>query len=137
MTKVKKIKTNLKINKKWWIIAIVIITITLLAQLILPGLRIPAGDVGGIVLYHSPECPLCQDVKTYISEQGISGIIYKDISVRRADANELYNKMIQCGEDVSGGLAIPVLWDNGQCFIGRDEVINHFENMAARDILNQ
>ncbi len=138
MTKVKKIKTNFKTHQIWWIIAIVIIAITLLAGLILPGLRIPTGDIGGATLYHTPECPHCQDVKAYIQERGTEeNIIYKDVSLGRVNQNELYNKMRRCGEDVSGGLAVPVLWSDNQCFVGRDEIINYLGAMVAENTLNQ
>ena len=119
----------MKINKTWWIIAVVLLSSALVGQLILPGILTPAIDNEQIVLYHTPDCPHCQDVKAYIIEREIAGIIKKDISENRVNANELYQRMTQCGRDVSAGLVVPVLWDEGRCFVGRDEVMSHLETM--------
>lgn len=123
-------KKNNNFNQKWIIAGISLVAIILIGVSLRGGVfNQSASNQESKILYHSPACPICLDVKAYISDNNITGIVQKNVEVNRAAANELRSKMIRCGEDISRGLSVPVLWADGQCFLGGPEIISYFENL--------
>jgi hypothetical protein len=123
-----------KINWKWAGAAIVAI-IALVVMTFGNGLtsilsNYGKGD-GSKILYYSLTCSYCKNVSEYIKNNEITGILEKEISVDQANANELYERMVQCGEDVSDGLHIPVLWAEGKCFVGETEAIDYLKTINS------
>lgn len=118
-------------DKKWLIgiaVAAAIIMFLTLGKGLLSAIFTTGEGDGSKILYHTLTCPHCQNVKEYIKEKGITGIVEKEVSVDREIIDEFRDRLVGCGEDVSQGMPIPVLWAEGKCFIGEDEVINYFES---------
>lgn len=123
-------KENNNFNQKWIIVGISLMVIILIGVSLREGLfNRPVQDQESKILYHSPACPICLDVKAYINDNNITDIVQKNVNINQAAANELHSKMIRCGEDVSRGLSVPVLWAEGQCFLGGSEIIGYFESL--------
>jgi glutaredoxin len=93
------------------------------------------GD-GSKILYYSLACSYCENVSNYIESNGIIGILEKEISVDSTNANELYERMVQCGKDVSAGIPIPVLWADGQCFVGEIEAVDYLKTLKNEETEN-
>jgi glutaredoxin len=123
---------TVKKKSKKWLVGAAVTLIVLLGLTFGKGIlsmmfTTGSGD-GSAVLYHTLTCPHCQNVKDYIKEKGISGIVEKEISIDQSAANELYERLVKCSKDVSQGMPIPVLWVKDRCFIGEVEITGYFEN---------
>jgi len=128
-------------GRKWAFVAVAVAIVVFLGLTLgdtfLTGLSIkkPAqgSQDGEKVLYHTFTCPHCENVRDYIEENGITGITEKEISISQVAANELYDRMVECGKDASKGLTVPVLWDNGECFFGDTDIINHLQGPTSEN----
>lgn len=88
-------------------------------------------------LFYGDTCPHCKDVEEFLQEkpaveQKIT-IIRKEIYQNQDNARELVQTATVCGLNTSS-IGVPFLVDKGQCFMGKEEVINQLKVDAG---LNQ
>lgn len=68
--------------------------------------------MANIVIYSTPTCPWCHQVKDYLTEKGIPFVDY-DVSADMDKANEMIEK--------SGQRGVPVIDIDGSIIIGFDK----------------
>jgi glutaredoxin-related protein len=115
--------------KKYLLLAIVII----LGLFFLVYLKnSQTADITGnesIILFYGKECPHCQIVEEYIKKNNV------DEKVKFTRAEIFHNKNNQkvfleknkaCGVTNEKEMGVPLLWADGKCFSGQDQVIEYF-----------
>ncbi|MFA4999253.1 MAG: glutaredoxin domain-containing protein [Parcubacteria group bacterium] len=127
--------TDKKATSKKWVIgfatAALVFLGLILGKSLLPKPPEVIGGNGEMVLYYTVTCPHCKNVEEFIDENEVSGVTKKEISMSQVAADELYDRLVGCGEDVSQGLPVPVLWESGKCFVGEDEAINYLKGLTS------
>lgn len=81
------------------------------------------------ILYYGNGCPHCAIVDKYISDNGVAAKIsfsQKEVYGNKNNRDELISKAQGCGLDTAA-IGIPLLWDNGKCYVGDEEIINYFK----------
>jgi len=79
------------------------------------------------ILYFGDTCPHCENVEKYIKDNGIDGkieILRKEVYRNQKNAREMAKKAEQCGLP-TGEIGVPFLWDNGQCVLGDQPIIDY------------
>jgi hypothetical protein len=110
----------------------------------------------GIVLFYSPNCPHCQDVEKFLTENNIAQKVkytelevpfaFKTSTQLQANAELAVGLAQQCKLDVSQGISIPFLYDPstdsasslqassgqaGKCYLGEVDIPNFFKAQAG------
>lgn len=83
-----------------------------------------------IILFYSDSCPHCQNVETYINENGVKDKIKfeeKEVSQNQANAALLERKAKECGLDTAQGLGVPFFFTGKDCLMGDEPIINYFK----------
>lgn len=83
---------------------------------------------GALSLYFRPECPHCQNVEKFISDNKLGekyDIQMKNIDESGLYANELMARSQLCSISAES-LGVPLLYDSGECYMGEDEIIDYF-----------
>lgn len=84
------------------------------------------GTDAGLILYSSEDCPHCAKVEEFMAENKITeklSIAQKEVSKNQQNAMELLGKAQQCGLP-SNNVGVPFLWNNGECLLGDQDIIN-------------
>lgn len=84
----------------------------------------------GIVIYYGITCPYCKDVDEWIEQEAAEEwleIEQKEVYEVRANANELTQVAASCGHDTSRGVGVPFMYANGECYLGKIEIIDYLE----------
>jgi len=83
---------------------------------------------GTTILYSTKTCPHCRNVKDWLVKNGAvrerSGLIEKDANSPGV-VKEMKEKMKECDFDSSGGILVPLLFDQGKCFLGDQPIIDY------------
>jgi len=83
---------------------------------------------GSIILYTTEICPHCRVVENWLAEneeiKKKSGLTEKDAN-SAGIADEMIAKMKECNLDASQGIRVPLLSDNGECFLGDQPIIDY------------
>ncbi|MEI7452227.1 MAG: glutaredoxin domain-containing protein [Candidatus Falkowbacteria bacterium] len=82
-----------------------------------------------LVLYYSTTCPHCKIVEQYMDENKIqakSGIVMKEVSGDKANAQELVAKAVTCNIS-QNDLGVPFLWNDGKCLVGDKDIVDFFK----------
>ena len=88
-----------------------------------------ATSSSGLILFYSVSCPHCQKVEQYMSDNKVSdklAIDQKEISDKTV-ANLLLEKAKACNLNMDS-VGVPFLWNNGQCLVGDEDIINFFKS---------
>src|SRR4030043_713678 len=84
------------------------------------------------VLYISESCEFCKEVEDWLSVRPEiatrSGLIIKEVSSDQGNAKDLLERAKDCEEATTGGVNVPFLYSNGQCFVGESEIEKHLED---------
>lgn len=82
----------------------------------------------GMVLFYGEGCPHCENVKEYVTENGISDkIFFEQKEVHEGNnMEEISYRAKQCGIS-KDSLVIPLLWDGSKCYMGDNDIINYFK----------
>ena len=92
---------------------------------------IPRYDV---IFFYGRECPHCQDVEDFLQRNKVSEKInFDSIEVWHNRTNEatLLEKAKECGVD-SNKIAVPFLYTNGRCFVGKQLVEDFFAKVGEK-----
>jgi len=82
-----------------------------------------------LVLYYSNTCPHCKIVEQYMDDNKIqakSGIVMKEVSTNKDNAQELITKAVACNIS-QNDLGVPFLWNDGKCLVGDNDIVNFFK----------
>ena len=82
------------------------------------------------ILYHNNTCSHCIKVLEFMNQQGINSdkhIILKKPYQNKEIYQEFLNVIQTCHIPVYQ-IGIPLLWDDGKCYTGDQEIITHWKN---------
>ncbi len=85
-------------------------------------------DSGKIIFYYSTECPHCQNVEKYVSDNNIRSIVQfeeKEVSGNEDNALQFYDKVQKCNIKPEEA-GVPLLWDGSTCISGDQDIISFF-----------
>ncbi len=91
--------------------------------------EVPAAE-DGIIIYYGVTCPHCKDVDEWIEREQaeqLLGIEQKEVYENRDNATELTQVAISCGFDTQRGVGVPFMYANGDCYIGKIEIVDYLE----------
>lgn len=83
-----------------------------------------------MILFYGESCPHCQNVETYINENGIKNKIKfaeKEVSQNKTNAALMERKAKVCGLDTAQGLGVPFFFTGKDCLMGDEPIINYFK----------
>ena len=86
-----------------------------------------------IVFFYGRECPHCQDVEKFISDNKINQKVkydFVEVWHNKANAAAMMTKAEECGlpQDQVG---VPFVYSKGKCYIGTPDVENFFKQVAG------
>lgn len=90
-----------------------------------------------IILFYGNECPHCRTVEKYIDENKISEKInFSQAEVFHNDNNQavFIEKYKICGVTDEEDLGVPMLYADGKCYVGQDEVIGYFQKSVNSNL---
>lgn len=117
-------------NKKWLFGLIILIIISFAGLTLGKAFFLNSLKENKLILFYSLSCPHCKAVDEYIKASGLDGkvnIVRAEVSLNRKNANDLYIKAEACGMNMSQGLSVPFLWDDGRCVVGDKDIISYFK----------
>jgi hypothetical protein len=83
------------------------------------------------IFFYGRECPHCKIVEEYISQNNVkqrvsfvSGEVYHNDNNKKI----FVEKFKACGLMDETKMGVPMLWDNGRCYTGQEDVINYFKS---------
>lgn len=85
----------------------------------------------GIILFYSESCPHCKNVEDYIAQNKVEDKIMftrLEISNNQKNLDLSAQKATICKIDISSGVPIPFLWNNGKCIVGDQDIIKFFQD---------
>jgi glutaredoxin len=94
------------------------------------GTVTPATDV---ILFYGRECPHCQDVEKFLSDNNIAQKVkYDSIEVwhNEDNANLMKEKAKECGLDQSK-IGVPLVYGGGKCYVGTPDVEAFFKQQIG------
>lgn len=88
-------------------------------------------DESRTTLYYGVTCPHCKVVEKWLEEnpeiKEKSGLVAKEVYENQENSKELGEKAKECQIGGSGGIGVPFLYDNGQCIIGDQPIIDYLK----------
>ena len=91
--------------------------------------EVPAAE-DGIIIYYGVTCPHCKDVDEWIEQKQAEQLLeieQKEVYKNRDNANELTRVAISCGYDTQRGVGVPFMYADGDCYIGKIEIVDYLE----------
>jgi len=112
-------------------ISIIVIFIVLIAvgALIYPGRN---RNINQALFFYGNSCPYCKAVEAYMADNQIEAVVSMrkfEVSGNPINAQILKDKAKQC-EINEQEIGIPLLWKDGICYIGEDQIINYFKSLS-------
>lgn len=84
-----------------------------------------------VILYYGATCPHCEVVEEWLEEnpkiKEKSGLTAKEVYENQKNSRELAEKVRECQIEESAGIGVPFLYDNGQCIIGDQLIIDYLK----------
>lgn len=81
------------------------------------------------ILFVSSTCPHCKKVEEWLDQnKSIKekiNLSIKEVYYNQDNSEELSEKANECKIDTKDGIGVPFLYDNGQCFIGDQPIIDY------------
>lgn len=87
-------------------------------------------DSSNIIFFYGKECPHCQKVEEYFSENKVAEKVQfsqREVYHDKANATFMAQKAKQCGLDEKS-LGVPLLWVEGKCYSGDTDIIQFFND---------
>lgn len=86
---------------------------------------------GAVILYYGITCPHCEIVKEWLDNKpGIkkkSRLEMKEVYQNKNNSRELVEKAAECQIDERDGIGVPFLYDNGECIVGDQPIIDYLK----------
>ena len=94
----------------------------------------PPAKTNEVIFYYGDTCPHCKNVEDFLSKnkniEAKIPLIKKEVYENKTNAQDLENKALVCGMDISQGVGVPFLYYKGQCIVGDTPVINFLTEKA-------
>jgi hypothetical protein len=90
----------------------------------------PAKDDAKIIFFYGRECPHCQLVEKYFTDNKIAEKItfsQREIYHDKGNAALMVSRAASCGIEEKD-LGVPMLWAEGKCLFGEKDIEQFFEN---------
>ncbi len=82
-------------------------------------------------LYYGITCSYCKIVEEWLEEnieiKEKSNIVAKEVYNNQENSKELLERTEECQIGENSGIGVPFLYDNGECIIGSQPIINHLK----------
>lgn len=86
---------------------------------------------GAAILYYGITCPHCKVVEKWLDGQpGVkekSRLEMKEVYQNKNNSKELVEKAMECQIEKNSGMGVPFLYDNGQCVIGDQPIVDYLK----------
>lgn len=95
----------------------------------------PVQNNDGPIFFYGETCPHCQKVEEYMTENSIKdkySFQELEVSKNKANAAIFGQKAKECKLDLNK-LGVPMLYDNGACYMGDVDIIAFFENKFPQE----
>lgn len=115
--------------KKIIFLSIAVIAVGVFSFFYLKSDNAPVENNSKTILFYGIGCPHCKIVDEFIEQNKISEKIQYDhleVFSNRANAKIMEEKAVQCKLDTKE-IGVPFLWDDGRCFVGDKDIIDHFK----------
>jgi len=80
-------------------------------------------------LFYGDTCPHCHVVIDWLDKNSnikeASGVVYKEVYKNQANARMMTQRAEECEINTQNGVGVPFLYDNGQCLIGDQPIIDY------------
>lgn len=93
------------------------------------GATVSASDP--VVLFYGRECPHCQIVEDFLNKNNVAQkVSFKQAEVfHNSDNQKIFvDKNKACGITDENQMGVPLLWADGKCYVGQDDVIKYFQD---------
>lgn len=81
------------------------------------------------ILFVGATCPHCKKVEEWLAHNSQvkekSGLVIKEVYYDKDNAQKMREKAEECQMDTSQGLGVPFLFDQGECVIGDQPIIDY------------
>jgi len=87
----------------------------------------------GIIFFYGQECPHCQDVEKFNTDNHIADKVkFDSVEVwhNQDNANLMLQKAKDCGIS-SDAVGVPFVWSDGKCYVGTPQVEDFFKQKAG------
>lgn len=84
-----------------------------------------------VELFVSEACSHCKKVEEWLDQNVAikekSGLTEKEVYYNKENSQQMITRANECQLDTRQGVGIPFLYDNGECIIGDQPIIDYFE----------
>ncbi len=81
------------------------------------------------ILFVGATCPHCKNVEDWLGKnQGVkekAHLVEKEVYYNQENAKKLAEKVSACGLETGNGISVPFLFDQGECVIGDQPIIDY------------
>jgi glutaredoxin-related protein len=123
---------NLNLSMKKYFLLVVVVILAFFVFFYLKNSK--TSDITGnesTILFYGKECPHCQIVEEYINKNGTAEkvkFVQAEIFHNSNNQKIFVEKYKACGITDEKQLGVPMLWADGQCYVGQDKAIEYFKN---------
>lgn len=95
-------------------------------------------DISGnesVILFYGRECPHCLDLEGDIEDNKISekvSFVQAEVFHNENNRKIFVEKYRFCGIADEKELGVPMLWSDGKCYVGRDKIMEFFQNKIGQ-----
>lgn len=90
----------------------------------------PVEDNSPLIFFYGEECPHCKNVEKFFEENKVAEKIQfsqREVYHNEANSALLLEKAEAC-KIAADGVGVPFLWNNGECIVGDESIINFFRD---------
>lgn len=84
-------------------------------------------DINKSVLFYGDTCPHCKDLDEWLEANDVEAqfpLLHKEVYQDKVNAAELGAAAGTCGL-ATDSIGVPFLYSQGQCFMGKDQIIEY------------
>lgn len=86
-----------------------------------------------LILYYGDTCPHCKIVEAFLKDNKIAEKInfsQKEVFLNASNSKDLSKKAALCKINPKE-VGVPLLWNNGTCLVGDQDIINFFKDKTG------
>lgn len=92
----------------------------------------PSGTPNTTTLFFSESCPHCRNVEVFIAENKIAEkVTFDKKDAWDAKNSDTFLAVITACNIPKDQAGIPLVWDNGKCYMGEPDVVSFFKQKAG------
>jgi glutaredoxin-related protein len=94
--------------------------------------NLPNGTPNMTTLFYSETCPHCKNVEAFIAENKIAeNVTFDKKDAWDAKNSDTFLAVITACNIQKDQAGIPLVWDNGKCYMGEPDVMSFFKQKAG------